>query len=191
MMLLKEYLVADLKRLHYLSGKNDLSITRMSLVKACLGPRFMPVAIFRFAHVLFCNGWPGLAKFFSFLNFFMFGLEVAPQIPIGPGLFFPHTQGTVIGARSIGSNATIFQQVTVGASKLDMAFDMMLRPTIGDNVVLGSGAKILGGIFIGNDVTVGANSVVVSNIPNCVTCAGIPARVITKHQLTEAETVHA
>ncbi|MFM0505056.1 serine O-acetyltransferase [Paraburkholderia caffeinilytica] len=115
---------------------------------------------------------------FSLLNFVLLGLEVAPQIRIGPGLFFPHTRGTVIGARSIGANATIFQQVTVGASELDMHFNPDLRPVIGDEVTLGAGAKILGSIEIGCRVIVGANSVVVKDVPSDTVCAGVPAKIV-------------
>jgi serine O-acetyltransferase len=85
----------------------------------------------------------------------------------------------VIGAWRIGSNATIFQGVTLGAKELDMRFDFKLRPEIGDNVVLGSGAKILGGIHIGDNVTVGANSVVLKSVKANSIVVGIPARQVS------------
>jgi serine O-acetyltransferase len=84
----------------------------------------------------------------------------------------------VIGATRIGSNATIYQGVTLGAKEIDMAFDPALRPQVGDNVVLGSGCKILGGVTIGDNVTVGANSVVVESVEPGATVVGIPARRI-------------
>ncbi len=177
-MRLKEYLVLDLKRMHDLSGRESAQITGLALLKGCLSPRFMPVTLCRFAQVAYQRGWRRTGKFFALINFVTFGLEVAPQIPIGPGIFFPHTQGTVVGARLIGSNATIFHQVTLGARKLDMGFAPELRPELGDNVTLGTGAKILGGIKIGNGVTVGANSVVLADVPDGVLCVGNPARVV-------------
>jgi len=110
----------------------------------------------------------------------LFGLEVSPRCEIGPGIFFPHPSGTVIGAWRIGSNVTIFQGVTLGAKELDMDFDFRLRPDVGDNVVLGSGSKILGGIHIGDNVAVGANSVVVDSVEADTTVVGIPARKVAK-----------
>jgi len=109
----------------------------------------------------------------------MFGLEVSPRCEIGPGIFFPHTSGTVVGAPRIGSNVTIFHGVTLGAKELDQEFNPALRPTVGNNVVLGTGCKVLGGISVGDNVTVGANSVVVKSIRPNRTVAGIPAREIT------------
>jgi serine O-acetyltransferase len=74
---------------------------------------------------------------------------------------------------------TVFQGVTLGAKELDMGFDPALRPEVGDNVVLGSGCKVFGGIRIGDNVTVGANSVVVDSVEPNGTVVGIPARRIT------------
>jgi serine O-acetyltransferase len=86
----------------------------------------------------------------------------------------------VIGAWRIGSNVTIFQGVTLGAKELDMGFDCGRRPEVGNNVVLGAGCKILGGIHIGDNVTVGANSVVVDSVEANSTVVGIPARKVSK-----------
>jgi serine O-acetyltransferase len=110
----------------------------------------------------------------------IFGLEVSPRCEIGPGIFFPHPTGTVVGAWRIGSNVTLFQGVTLGARELDMGFDPKLRPSVGDNVVVGSGAKILGGIHIGDNAIVGANSVVVDSVEAGSTMVGIPARKAPK-----------
>lgn len=124
-------------------------------------------------------GIPIVPKLLTYLNILLFGLEVSPRCEIGPGVFFPHTSGTVIGALRIGSNVTVFQGVTLGAKELDMGFASALRPEVGDNVVLGSGCKILGGIRIGDNVTVGANSVVVRSVESNCTVAGIPARRVS------------
>jgi serine O-acetyltransferase len=124
------------------------------------------------------HGIPVMPKLLTYLNILLFGLEVSPRCEIGPGIFFPHTSGTVIGASRIGLKVTVFQGVTLGAKELDMRFDLALRPEVGDGVILGAGCKILGGIKIGDNVTVGANSVVLSSIKSNTTVAGIPAREI-------------
>jgi serine O-acetyltransferase len=110
----------------------------------------------------------------------LFGLEVALRCEIGPGIFFPHPSGTVIGASSIGRNVTIFQGATLGARELDMGFDANLRPRIGDNVVIGSGAKILGGVHVGDSAVVGANAVVLETVESGATVVGIPAQRVNQ-----------
>lgn len=125
------------------------------------------------------NRVPLLPKLLTYLNIVLFGIEVTPRCEIGPGVFFPHTSGTVIGAATIGANAIIYHGVTLGAKKLGSEFDPANRPEVGDSVVLGAGSKILGGITIGDNVIVGANSVVVRSVPPNKTVAGIPAREIS------------
>jgi serine O-acetyltransferase len=146
-----------------------------------LHPRFLPIALCRASRAALLAGIPALPQLLGYLNLVLFGLEVAPRCEIGPGIFFPHPSGTVIGSWHIGSNVTIFQGVTLGSQKLDMGFDSSLRPEIGDDVVIGAGAKILGGIRIGNHVTVGANAVVVDSIENGCTVVGIPGRPLRSH----------
>jgi serine O-acetyltransferase len=142
--------------------------------------RFLPVVLCRVSRAAMLGGIPALPELLTYLNIVLFGLEVSPRCELGPGIFFPHPSGTVIGAWRIGSNATIFQGVTLGAKELDMGFDCRLRPAVGDNVVLGAGSKILGGIHIGDNVTVGANSVVLSSVEANSIVGGIPARKISK-----------
>ncbi len=124
------------------------------------------------------HGIPVVPRLLTYLNIVLFGLEVSPRCEIGPGIFFPHTSGTVIGASRIGNRVTVFQGVTLGAKALDMGFNPGLRPEVGDSVLLGAGCKILGGIKIGDNVIVGANSVVVDSIQPNTTVAGIPAREV-------------
>ena len=109
------------------------------------------------------------------LNLFLFGIEVTPRCRIGAGLFLPHTSGTVLGAAEIGRNATIFQGVTLGARVADLAFDPSLRPILGNNVLIGAGAKILGGIKIGDGATIAANSLVIRDVPENARMMGVPA----------------
>jgi serine O-acetyltransferase len=119
-----------------------------------------------------------LPQLLTYLNLVLFGIEVTPRCEIGPGIFFPHTSGIVIGASRLGCNVTVYQGATLGAKELDMSFDLGRRPTVGDNVVIGSGSKILGGIRIGNNVVVGANAVVLRSIESNATAVGIPARAM-------------
>jgi serine O-acetyltransferase len=127
-----------------------------------------------------------LAKMVSTVNFMMFGIEIAMRCPIGEGLFFPHTQGTVVGASRVGRNATIYHGVTLGAKELDFAYGEDRRPTVQDNVVIGSGAKVLGGITLGNGSRIGANAVVLDSIPPGALAVGAPARCVDKqrHQVS-------
>jgi serine O-acetyltransferase len=119
-----------------------------------------------------------LAKVISLLNFVLFGIEIALRCEIGKGLYFPHTVGTVIGALRIGENAVIYHGVTFGAKTIDIGYNEDSRPIVGNNVIIGSGAKVLGGIHIGNNVVIGANAVVTQSIPDNVKVGGIPAIVI-------------
>jgi serine O-acetyltransferase len=181
-MSLKRLLMADLSRLKVLGGHCE---GRLSLVQTTFGffsPRFAPVLLFRLSHFLYKHKVSPLAKLLSLANFVVFGIEIAVRSEIGKGVFFPHTQGTVLGAQRIGENATIFQNVTLGARELDMNYSTSARPTVGDNVIIGAGAKVLGGITVGNNVIIGANSVVTKSVPDDVIVAGIPAQIIRSRE---------
>lgn len=174
-----EYLSADLHRLDLvLRGNNVAPPGRIRLWMGLFSPRFLPVFFCRVSHWLYFAKLGILAKLFSLLNFFLFGIEIAVRCPIGKGLFLPHTQGTVIGAWSIGTNVTIFQGVTIGANEVDFSYTPSSRPILGDGVVIGSGAKVLGGIRIGNNTRIGANSVVLHSLPANVVAVGAPAKVV-------------
>jgi len=174
-----ELLRFDLLRSYYLAhGGEILPPQGLRLWLLLLTPRLAPVFLYRLAH-FFCRYRIGfLAKAFTCLNHMLFGIEIASACPIGPGLYIPHSQGTVIGAWVIGSNVTIFQGVTLGARALDFNPSPLTRPTIGDGVVIGAGAKVLGAIVLGNDCRVGANSVVLSDLPRGCVAVGVPARVV-------------
>lgn len=168
---LSDLLDADWARLGELSGTGP----RPRRLRHGLSPRFAPVALLRSAQCLHAAGWTRLAKLPSLANFLLFGIEVPPRLPIGPGLVLMHTQGTVLGAAVIGANVTLYQQVTLGARDMDFAYTLSLRPTVEDGVVISAGAKVLGGLTLGRDCVVGANAVVLKDVPPAHVAVGIPA----------------
>ena len=177
---LKQLLYSDLARQSELEARPDARPSFLYLLRRLLHHRFLPIALCRASRAAMLRRIPVLPELLTYLNLVLFGLEVSPRCEIGPGIFFPHPSGTVIGAWRIGSNVTIFQGVTLGARELDMGFDFRLRPEVGSNVVLGAGAKILGGVHIGDHATVGANSVVLDSVEAGSTVVGIPARQVSK-----------
>jgi serine O-acetyltransferase len=176
--MLKALLYADLERQMELAGLPGAKASLLSVLRRLLHPRFLPIVLYRCSRAALLLGIPALSHLLSYLNQIIFGIEISPKCAIGPGIFFPHTSGTVIGASKIGSNVIIFQGVTLGAKGMDMGFDEALRPQIGNNVVVGAGAKVLGGICLGDNVRVGANSVLLRSVPANSTVAGVPAREV-------------
>lgn len=183
---LKRLLYSDLVREFELEGRVDLRPNFFRFLSRLLHYRFLPNVICRTSRAAFLAGVPVIPQVLTYLNIVLFGLEVTPRCDMGPGIFFAHPCGTVVGGSRIGSRATIFQGVTIGAKVLDMQFDPTLRPTIGDNVVLAAGCKVLGGIHLGDGVTVGANAVVLDSVePNSIV-AGIPARLVGSRELSDS-----
>tara|TARA_B100001079_G_C16244361_1_gene440444 strand:+ start:71 stop:535 length:465 start_codon:yes stop_codon:yes gene_type:complete len=104
------------------------------------------------------------------------GIEIHPAAAIGSNFFIDHGAGVVIGETTvIGNNVTLFQGVTLGGTGKERG---KRHPTLGSHVVVGAGAKILGGMTIGDNVTIGANSVVLKSVPPHSTVIGVPARII-------------
>jgi serine O-acetyltransferase len=112
------------------------------------------------------------------VNRVLFGVETAPQTRIGPGLYFPHTNGIVIGAAQIGARCVIYHQVTLGAKTIDMKFTPTERPIVGDDVTIAAGAKVLGGVQIGDGAVIAANAVVVEDVDGGALVGGVPAVVL-------------
>jgi serine O-acetyltransferase len=116
------------------------------------------------------------ARIISQIGRSLTGIEIHPGAKIGEGLFIDHGMGIVIGETvEIGNNVTIYQGVTLGGTGKDKG---KRHPTINDNVVIGAGAKILGPIKVGRNAKVGANAVVLINVPEDSTVVGIPGRII-------------
>jgi len=118
------------------------------------------------------RGIPGLPGIIQRRIYRRYGLEISCGADIGGGLYIPHPVGTVIAVRRMGSNCSIIAAATLGMrNKWEF-------PEIGDNVFIGAGARILGGITVGDGAVVGANAVVIESVPAGATVAGVPARVI-------------
>lgn len=176
--MLRDLLRADLGRQAHFAGRSAGALTPLDVLRYGANPRFIPVLLTRLAAALYRRRLAPLARIVSFVNFAVFGIEIAMRCEIGPGLYLPHTVGTVIGAQRIGRNAVIYQNVTLGAKELDLGYHADERPVIGDNVTIGAGAKVLGGITVGNHVVIGANAVVTTSLPDSVVAGGVPARIL-------------
>src|SRR5437667_4152583 len=132
----------------------------------------------RIAHRLWGAGWFGSARFLSHISRFLTGIEIHPAAKLGPGLFIDHGMGVVIGETSeVGRNVTIYQGVSLAGTSLKRE---KRHPTLGDNVVVGAGAKVIGGFKIGDNSRIGAGSVVVHEVPPNSVVVGVPGRVTHK-----------
>ena len=130
----------------------------------------------RIAHRLWRANWKFSARFLAAFTKWLTQVDIHPAAKIGRRLFIDHALGVVIGETAeIGNDVTLYHGVTLGGTTWHK---VKRHPTLGDNVLVGAGAKILGPITIGNNVRVGANSVVVKDVPPCCTVVGIPGRVI-------------
>ena len=130
----------------------------------------------RISHYLYERHYFVLARLVSHVARFLTGIEIHPGATIGKGFFIDHGMGTVIGETTeIGRNVTVYQGVTLGGTGKEKG---KRHPTIGDNVVVATGAKILGSFTVGNDSKIGAGSVVLSEVPPHSTVVGIPGRVV-------------
>lgn len=133
---------------------------------------------YRFANFFYLKGFKRIARIISGISRFLTSTDIHPAATIGNNVFFDHATGIVIGETTIiGDNVLIYQGVTLGGVSLNKG---KRHPTIQDGVVIGAGAKILGDITIGANSKIGANSVVVKDVPQNSTAVGIPAKIIDK-----------
>lgn len=152
--------------------KNDPAV-RTKLEVLLLYQSIHVLIFYRIAHGLYKIKLFFLARLISQLGRFFTGIEIHPGAKIGKGLFIDHGMGVVIGETAeIGDNVTIYHGVTLGGTGKDKG---KRHPTIGNDVIIGCGAKILGPISIGDGAKIGANSVVLKNVPKGKTAVGIPA----------------
>jgi serine O-acetyltransferase len=132
----------------------------------------------RISHWLWNRGARVAARVFAELTRILTGVEIHPGAVLGSGLFIDHATGVVIGETAeVGDDVTIFHGVTLGGSGADTG---KRHPTIGDRVIVGAGAKILGPIKIGDDSRIGANAVVVKEVPSSSVVVGVPGQIISR-----------
>ncbi|MDY7013883.1 MAG: serine O-acetyltransferase [Cyanobacteriota bacterium] len=139
-------------------------------------PGLQALLFHRFAHWLDCKQIPFVPRFISHIARFLTGIEIHPGAQIGQGVFIDHGMGVVIGQTAIvGDYSLIYQGVTLGGTGKESG---KRHPTLGENVVVGGGAKVLGNISIGSNVRIGAGSVVLRDVPSDCTVVGVPGRVV-------------
>jgi serine O-acetyltransferase len=130
----------------------------------------------RFSHWLYKIGLPFIPRLLSHFSRFLTGIEIHPGATIGMGVFIDHGMGVVIGETAIvGDYALIYQGVTLGGTGKESG---KRHPTLGENVIVGTGAKVLGNIQLGNNVRIGAGSVVLRDVPADCTVVGVPGRIV-------------
>lgn len=142
----------------------------------------------RISHKLYLKGWVLIPRMISNLGRFLTGIEIHPGATIGEGLFIDHGTGIVIGETAeLGRNVTLYQGVTLGGTGKEKG---KRHPTIGNNVVVASGAKVLGSFTVGDHAKIGAGSVVLKAVPAYATVVGIPGRVVVMHGKRVGEPVY-
>ncbi len=154
--------------------RDPAATSRLEVILTYAG--FHALLIYRVAHWLRQLGVPFLPRVLSQFGRWITGIEIHPGAMIGHGFFIDHGMGVVIGETAeIGDYVTLFQGVTLGGTGKERG---KRHPTVGNHVVIGAGAKILGAIRIGDNVKIGANSVVLKSVPAHSTVIGVPARII-------------
>lgn len=139
-------------------------------------PGLHAIFLHRIAHGLWGRGWRWLPRFVSYLARIWTGIDIHPGANIGLRFFIDHGSGVVIGETAeIGDDCTLYHGVTLGGTSWRQG---KRHPTLGDGVVIGAGAKVLGPVVIGAGARVGANSVVIGNVPEGRTVVGIPGKVV-------------
>ncbi|MBD9222691.1 serine O-acetyltransferase [bacterium] len=155
--------------------EKDPAATNLAEVLFCY-PGLQALISHRIAHKLAYWGVPFVPRFISYLTRIITGIEIHPKAQIGNRFFIDHGEGVVIGETTIiGDDVLIYQQVTLGGTGNEHG---KRHPTIGNNVIIGAGAKVLGNITIGDNTRVGAGSVVVDDVPEHCTVVGVPGRVV-------------
>lgn len=155
--------------------EKDPAATNIAEVIFCY-PGLQALISHRIAHKLAYWGVPFVPRFISYLTRIITGIEIHPKAQIGNRFFIDHGEGVVIGETTIiGDDVLIYQQVTLGGTGNEHG---KRHPTIGNNVIIGAGAKILGNITIGDNTRVGAGSVVVDDVPEHCTVVGVPGRIV-------------
>ncbi|MBM3709041.1 MAG: serine O-acetyltransferase [Actinobacteria bacterium] len=169
-------LIADLKELVCTAKERDpAAVSTAEIIFTYSGVH--AVINHRIAHWLYKRKIPFLPRAISQISKFFTGIEIHPGAEIGRKLFIDHGMGVVIGETSvIGDNVTVFQGVTLGGTGKERG---KRHPTIGNNVVISAGAKVLGSITVGSNVIIGAGAVVIKPVPDDCTVVGVPGRIVS------------
>lgn len=147
-----------------------------------LYPSFRAILSYRVAHKLYLKKHYFMARWISQRSARKTGIEIHPGATIGKGLFIDHGHGVIIGETAIvGDNVTLYQGVTLGGTGKETG---KRHPTIGNNVMISAGAKILGSFEIGDNSKVGAGSVVLSPVPDNCTVVGVPGRIVKRNNIS-------
>ena len=148
-------------------------------------PGLHAIWLHRLAHGLWGAGWKWLARILSSLARWLTGVEIHPGAKIGRRFFIDHGMGIVIGETAeIGNDVTLYQGVTLGGTSWNKG---KRHPTLEDGVVVGAGAKVLGGFLVGDHAAIGSNAVVTKPVPAGATAVGIPARIIQAEDTARRE----
>lgn len=167
--------------------ENDPAAENILEVLFCY-PGLHALVAHRISHKLLYWKIPFLPRFISFITRFLTGIEIHPAATIGRRFFIDHGMGVVVGATAIiGDDVLIYQGVTLGGTGKEHG---KRHPTLGDNVVVGSGAKVLGNITIGSNSRIGAGSVVIDNVPENSTVVGVPGRVAHQSVVVGGQLLH-
>ena len=154
--------------------EKDPSISKPFEVLLC--PSFKALIYYKMSHYFYKHKHLILARYISEKAKRKTGIEIHPGATIGKRLFIDHGTGVVIGETAIvGNDVTLFHGVTLGGTGKEKG---KRHPTIGNNVFIGSGAKVLGNIIIGNNVKIGANAVILKDVPSNVTIVGVPGKIV-------------
>lgn len=149
-----------------------------SSMEVFLYPSFKVMLHYRIAHRLYEKGHYFWARWLSQRGVRKTGIEIHPGAKIGKGFFIDHGNGVIIGETTvIGDNVTLYQGVTLGGTGKEHG---KRHPTVGNNVMISAGAKVLGSFTIGENSKIGAGSVVLSEVPPCSTVVGVPGRVVKR-----------
>lgn len=156
-----------------------------SSMEVLLYPSFKVMLHYRLAHKLYLKKHYFLARYVSQRGVRKTGIEIHPGAQIGKGFFIDHGNGVIIGETTIiGDNVTLYQGVTLGGTGKEQG---KRHPTIGNNVMIGAGAKVLGSCTIGDDSKIGAGSVVLEPVPPGSTVVGVPGRVVRSYGNTHPQ----
>lgn len=152
---------------------------RHRLEAVLLYPGFQAIVLHRVAHALWHRRVIWLARWLSYVNRLFTGVDIHPAAQVGAGFFIDHGMGVVIGETAqLGENVTMYQGATLGGTGKERG---KRHPTIGNNVVIAAGAKVLGSFYVGDHARIGAGAVVLQTVPAYATVVGVPGRVVREN----------